>query len=155
MVKRLFKVYFFKHLRVKSKNSEGVVSFLGIDYKKFLSIKLMLKGVLGLNFFGARLLCQQFNIPCRFPLNFFNDVQLVELKVQLFSGSFLSSWGGFKNNSNYVVASLWQKTKKEYLLKISQIGFLRAARLRIGLPVRGQRTKTNAQTSRSSSRRAF
>jgi ribosomal protein S13 len=27
--------------------------------------------------------------------------------------------------------------------------------LRIGLPVRGQRTKTNAQTSRSSSRRAF
>jgi ribosomal protein S13 len=148
MIKRLFKVDYSKYLVVKIKSAKGVVSFLGTDYKALLPIQLMLKRILGFNFFGIRLLCQQFNIPCRFPLNFFNDVQLVELKTRLLTGSFLVLGSGTKNNSNYVVGSLWQKAKKEYLLKISQTGFLRAARLRVGLPVRNQRTKTNAQTSR-------
>lgn len=147
MIKRLFKLC-SRSLVSKNSNSD-FVNFLGVDYKSTLSINYILKSIFGLNFFGLRLLCRQFNIPVSLPLVFFNSVQLVDFKSLLLSGSFLTQ-GSFnsKGLSNYLVGSLQKKAQKECLLKIRQIGFLRAVRLRKGLPVRGQRTKTNAQTSR-------
>lgn len=154
MIKRLFKVYCFKYLLAENRTF-GVINFLGVDYKSILPIKYILKKIFGLNFFGLRLLCQQFNIPCRLPLILFNEVQLVELKSLLFSGSFLSLGGFYSySSSNYLVGSSLEKSEREHLLKMRQTGFLRASRFRRGLPVRGQRTKTNAKTSRRSFGRA-
>jgi ribosomal protein S13 len=150
MIKRLSIFYSFKFLVVKSINTKNVISFLGVEYKAVFPVKLILKTISGVNFFGLLLLCKQFNIPCSLPLTFFNEVQLVELKTLVLRGSFLSL-GGFhisKRISNYCVSSLHKKTEKEHIVGICQTGFLRAIRIRCGLPVRGQRTKTNAQTSR-------
>jgi small subunit ribosomal protein S13 len=122
------------------------VNFLGVDYKSTLSIKLILKSILGISFFGLKLVCQQFNISQRLPLVLFNGAQLVELKSLLFSSSFFSF--NFKRSSNYLVGDFYKKAAKEYLIEIRQTGFLRALRFRKGLPVRGQRTKTNARTCR-------
>jgi small subunit ribosomal protein S11 len=148
MIKRLFKVYYSTYLVLGSRKPFDTVNFLGIDYKGRLSIKLILKKILGINFFGLILLCNQFNIPNRLPIGFFNEVQLVDFKSLLFSGSFLALRGYQKNKIRYFIGASWEKKEKEHLLKIRQTGFLRAIRLRKGLPVRGQRTKTNAQTAR-------
>ena len=151
MIKRLSSGYSSKFLVVKNKNTKNIINFLGVEHKVVSSVKLLLKTILGVNFFGLRLLCQQFNIPCSLPLVFFNDVQLIELQTRIFRGSFLSLGCGYsrKRILNYCVSSIYKKREKEHLVSISQTGFLRAARMRLGLPVRGQRTKTNAQTSRS------
>jgi ribosomal protein S13 len=150
MIKRLCSVYSLKFLVVKSINPKNVINFLGVEHKAVFSVKLILKKISGLNFFGLRLLCQQFNIPCSLPLVFFNDIQLIELKTLLLSGSFLSLGGCSirKRFSGYLVSFTYKKRKKEHLVRIRHIGFLRAIRIRCGLPVRGQRTKTNAKSSR-------
>jgi ribosomal protein S13 len=157
MIKRVFKVYCCIGLVNKSIGLNRVVSFFGTDYMSLLPIKLILKKILGLNFFGIFLLCDQFNIPTDLPIAFFKDIQLIELKASLLGGSFLVSGSGsnfISVGSNFCIGSFLEKTENGFLRKINQIGFLRFRRLRFGLPVRGQRSKTNARTSQRSVVRA-
>jgi ribosomal protein S13 len=154
MIKRVFKNFRYINKKVKVNK---VVRFLGREYSRILPLSNVLNGVQGFNSFGVKLLCKQFNIPINLPIGLFKDVQLVELKTVLFSGSFLSSYLGFDDNRrlHFSIGKLWKKAYINSFFKMSQIGFLRFGRLLKGLPVRGQRTKTNASTCRRSSARSF
>ena len=152
MLKRVSKVYFWVELSKPNIFASTIVNFLSKDYSSELSIKLMLKRIKGIHFFLIQLLCKQFNISCTIPISFFKEAQLIDLKAAVLNGSFLSVGRNFHNKSSfrYRIGLIWEKMEKESLWEMKQIGFSRFNRLRAGLPVRGQRTKTNSQTCRRS-----
>jgi ribosomal protein S13 len=152
MVKRVCKISYFKiPLKKSSAYRNKVISFLGKDYRAVTRIEYVFHNILGLGSFFIKLICKQFNITSKLFIGFFTDDQLIELKDILFNGSFLV----FNKFSFFGIAGFWKKKYINSFLFIKQAGFLRFSRLCNGLPVRGQRTKTNAQRCRRSVARSI
>jgi small subunit ribosomal protein S13 len=144
MVKRIYKVHYSNSYTIKvTTSSIIIVRFIGKDYDSNLPVSKVLKDIVGLGFFSVYMACKQLNVSPNLSIGFFSDSQINGMKNMLL------------NNSFRVIGNTFKKILQNHFSLKLKLGFVRYRRLRIGLPVRGQRTKTNAQTCRSSTARSI
>ena len=98
-----------------------------------------LKNIYGIGKFRSSLICKQ--------LGFSNN-----LKIEDLSNEQISQLLKLIENSDLIITSDLKKLKNSVMVKLVSIKSYRGLRKIKGLPIRGQRTHTNAKTARKNRR---
>lgn len=108
--------------------------FLGITLNENLVCSRALSSLYGIGIVQATLLCNQIGVSKYLKLKQLTEEQLTSLKMVI--------------EASYVLGSDLIKVEKNNIEVLKKINCYRGFRHRVGLPVRGQRTHTNASTVR-------
>ncbi|WP_343189881.1 30S ribosomal protein S13 [Buchnera aphidicola (Astegopteryx bambusae)] len=102
---------------------------INIDNRKHVNIALSM--IYGIGRSRANYICKDLKISCFAKIGSLHDKQLDMLREKV---------------SKFVVEGDLRRTTKLCIKRLMDLGCYRGLRHRRGLPVRGQRTKTNART---------
>ncbi|WP_343188149.1 30S ribosomal protein S13 [Buchnera aphidicola (Ceratoglyphina bambusae)] len=102
---------------------------VNIDDNKHVNIALSM--IYGIGISRANYICKNLNIEYSNKIGSLNDKELDLLR---------------ENVAKFIVEGDLRRTKKMCIKRLMDLGCYRGLRHRKGLPVRGQRTKTNART---------
>lgn len=134
---------FLKERKIQNfhQNLNGTVRLLGRVVKKRVRLGNFLLEVEGIGPSLVRRICRRLNVSKRVPMGAFrgNQVEVLESAVQRVLKERSGLYGKY-----------WLKSTGGHLRSLADLGLLRGLRLRRGLPVRGQRRKTNAKSCRRS-----
>ena len=110
----------------------------GVDIPSEKQVQFSLPYIYGVGRATARQILDQTNIPVERKVRDLTDDELVRLRAVI-------------ENEHMVEGDL-RRDVRQNIQRLIEINCYRGARHRRGLPVRGQRTKTNARTRRGSKR---
>ena len=110
----------------------------GVDIPSEKQVQFSLPYIYGVGRATARQILDQTNIPVERKVRDLTDDELVRLRAVI-------------ENEHMVEGDL-RRDVRQNVQRLIEINCYRGARHRRGLPVRGQRTKTNARTRRGSKR---
>jgi small subunit ribosomal protein S13 len=113
-----------------------VVRIAGIDLKKSKSAKYALTQIYGIGLSSAQSILIKANIQLNGKLSELTDENISEIREIL--------------EKEYLVESDLKKKIRINIKRLSEINCWRGKRHRLELPLRGQRTKTNARSKRRS-----
>ena len=113
-----------------------MVRIAGIDLEKNKQIAYALTKIYGIGIITAKRILQQAKIPLTIRANDLNDQNISSIRTIL--------------EANYIVESDLRRNINLNIKRLSEINCIRGKRHRQHLPVRGQRTRTNARTNRGS-----
>ncbi len=103
-----------------------------LPYKKKVIYSLM--RLYGIGLFRAKKICRDLGLPPQISIENLTEFQKFAIADKI--------------KSEFVVEGKLEEQMKEIKNYYKSNGSIRGYRLRTGLPVRGQRTKTNAKTAR-------
>ena len=101
-------------------------------------IVIALTYIYGIGRTRAQLICKEAKIPETTKVNALSEAQIEAVRAQV---------------SRYEVEGDLRRLVALHVKSLMEMGCYRGRRLRAGLPVRGQRTKTNARTAKKRSRK--
>jgi small subunit ribosomal protein S13 len=110
----------------------------GVDIPSDKQVQFSLPYIYGVGRVTARQILDQTNIPVEKKVRDLTDDEVVRLRAVI-------------ENEHMVEGDL-RRDVRQNIQRLIEINCYRGARHRRGLPVRGQRTKTNARTRRGSKR---
>jgi small subunit ribosomal protein S13 len=113
-----------------------MVRIAGIDLEKNKQISYALTKIYGIGLITSKNILQKANIPFSIRSNNLNDQNISSIRNIL--------------ESQYIVESDLRRKINLNIKRLSEINCIRGKRHRQHLPLRGQRTRTNARTNRSS-----
>lgn len=113
-----------------------MVRISGIDLSNSKKIDYALTGIYGIGLTRARSIVVAASIDREKRLGDLNDEELIALREVI--------------ETNYKVEDDLRRSIKQNVVRLSQINCVRGRRHRQKLPLRGQRTRTNSRTSRTS-----
>lgn len=105
---------------------------LGVDVPGRKAIEISLRYIYGIGPATARELCRKANIDPRVKADSLQEDELARLAALL--------------DKDYAVEGQLRRQTAQNIARLKDIGCYRGIRHRRGLPVRGQRTRTNART---------
>lgn len=105
---------------------------MGVDIPNDKQIQYSLTYLYGLGLFRAREVCQRLGIDPTTPAGEITDEQIVAISAML--------------EREYSVEGPLRRQITQNINRLREVKSYRGIRHRVGLPVRGQRTKTNART---------
>ncbi len=123
----------------KSASHSARIAFLGQTFLATTPFKEVLLQTYGIGKRFQPQICIELNIMQNTPLGSFSKRQLMDAEQYIVTSLEPTSLG----------AQL-RKVQGEHLRTLAKLGLVRGVRLRKGLPVRGQRTRTNAKSARRS-----
>jgi small subunit ribosomal protein S13 len=115
-----------------------VARIAGVDIPSDKQVQFSLPYIYGVGRVTARQVLDQTNIPVEKKVRDLTDDEVVRLRAVI-------------ENEHMVEGDL-RRDVRQNIQRLIEINCYRGARHRRGLPVRGQRTKTNARTRRGSKR---
>ncbi|MBI5723441.1 MAG: 30S ribosomal protein S13 [Planctomycetes bacterium] len=104
----------------------------GVDIPNEKPVRISLKYIFGIGTTTALEICQKVGVDPQIKANKLTEDQLSKIAAVL--------------ESDYVVEGQLRRQIQQNINRLKEIGTYRGYRHRRGLPVRGQRTKTNART---------
>ncbi len=110
----------------------------GVDIPSDKQVQFSLPYIYGVGRVTARRILDQTNIPVEKKVRDLTDDEVVRLRAVI--------------ESEHMVEGDLRRDVRQNIQRLIEINCYRGARHRRGLPVRGQRTKTNARTRRGSKR---
>ena len=110
----------------------------GVDIPSDKQVLFSLPYIYGIGRFTARKILEQTNIPPDRPVRDLTEEEIVRLRAAV--------------ESERLVEGDLRRDVRQNIQRLIEINCYRGVRHRRGLPVRGQRTKTNAHTRRGSKR---
>ena len=110
----------------------------GVDIPNDKQVQFSLPYIYGIGRRTARQILEQTNIPVERPVRDLTDEEVVRLRAVI--------------ESEHIVEGDLRRDVRQNIQRLIEINCYRGARHRRGLPVRGQRTKTNARTRRGAKR---
>jgi small subunit ribosomal protein S13 len=113
-----------------------MVRIAGIDLEKNKQIAYALTKIYGIGLVTSKNILQKANIPFSIHSNDLNDQNISSIRDIL--------------ESHYIVESDLRRKINLNIKRLSEINCIRGKRHRQHLPLRGQRTRTNARTNRGS-----
>jgi small subunit ribosomal protein S13 len=113
-----------------------MVRIAGIDLEKNKQISYALTKIYGIGLVTSKNILQKANIPFSIRSNDLNDQNISSIRDIL--------------ESHYIVESNLRRKINLNIKRLSEINCIRGKRHRQHLPLRGQRTRTNARTNRGS-----
>ena len=111
--------------------------FITIRFKK-KTISQTLINIFNIGKKKIKFICKATGMLELAPFDCLTDFQLKEI----------SKWMEQKFKGKHSIGPLSKKNRKEHLLFLIKLGHIKGIRLKNKLPVRGQRTHTNAKTCR-------
>ena len=105
---------------------------LGVDIPKEKRIEASLPYLYGIGLTAARKILQQANVDCNRRAKDLSEEEISKITSII--------------QNNYVIEGDLRREISQNIKRLIDIGNYRGTRHRKGLPVRGQRTKTNART---------
>lgn len=123
----------------KAQKHSARIAFLRQTFPATTPFKDVLLNTYGIGKAYQPLICKELNIMPNTPLGAFSKRQLLDAEQYILSSLDPTSLG----------AQL-RKAQGEHLRTLAKLGLVRGIRIRKGLPVRGQRTRTNAKSARRS-----
>lgn len=111
-----------------------MVRISGIDLSDSKKIEYALTSIYGIGLTASRSILQAANINKEKRTVDLLDSELIILREVI--------------EKNYKIEDDLRRTVKQNIIRLSQINCFKGRRHRQGLPVRGQRTRTNSRTSR-------
>tara|TARA_B100000902_G_C27294195_1_gene908938 strand:- start:637 stop:1005 length:369 start_codon:yes stop_codon:yes gene_type:complete len=115
-----------------------VARIAGVNLPTGKRVPIALTYVHGIGSGTAHKICQELKIPLLSKLNELDDVQLSAIREYI--------------DANTMVEGDLRREKSMNIKRLMDLGCYRGLRHRRGLPVRGQRTHTNARTRKGPSR---
>ena len=116
-----------------------MVYLLETELKENKSVFLALKGVFGIGYSRSFFICKQLGFGFNLKINELSDDQIAKLLKLI-------------ESSNFIITSDLKKLKQLTTKKLIAIKSYKGLRRINGLPVRGQRTHTNARTAKRNKR---
>ena len=110
----------------------------GVDIPSDKQVQFSLPYIYGVGRVTARQVLDQTNIPVEKKVRDLTDDEIVRLRAVI--------------ENDHMVEGDLRRDVRQNIQRLIEINCYRGARHRRGLPVRGQRTKTNARTRRGSKR---
>ncbi len=110
----------------------------GVDIPTDKQVQFSLPYIYGVGRATARQILDQTNIPVEKKVRDLTDDEIVRLRAVI--------------ENDHMVEGDLRRDVRQNIQRLIEINCYRGARHRRGLPVRGQRTKTNARTRRGSKR---
>jgi len=111
-----------------------MVRIAGIDIENYKLLEPGLKKIYGIGQKNARQIINDCEISPNTKFINLTEKELLKLRTI--------------TNKNYITEGQLQRQKTINLKRLKRISSLRGRRQNLGLPVRGQRTRTNSRTSR-------
>lgn len=111
---------------------------LGVNIPNNKSVKIALTHIYGIGQKRAEVICNKQHIMAATLVNNLSDTQINNLTKEI---------------KTYIIETDLKKLRRENIKRFIDIGSYKGFRHSAGLPVRGQRTHTNAKTQRFLSRR--
>lgn len=105
---------------------------LGVDIPREKRIEASLPYLYGIGPYAAKEILKQTNIDCNRRAKDLSDEEIARISNLI--------------QNNYIVEGDLRREVSQNIKRLTDIGTYRGVRHRKGLPVRGQRTKTNART---------
>jgi small subunit ribosomal protein S13 len=110
----------------------------GVDIPNEKRVDISLRYIFGIGPKSAASICEKTNIPPATKARDLTDAELTRIREVL--------------DRDYVVEGDLRREVRQNIQRLIEINCYRGIRHRRGLPVRGQRTKTNARTKRGARR---
>ena len=110
----------------------------GVDIPNDKQVQFSLPYIYGIGRRTARQILEQTNIAVERPVRDLTDEEIVRLRAVI--------------ENEHIVEGDLRRDVRQNIQRLIEINCYRGARHRRGLPVRGQRTKTNARTRRGAKR---
>nr|UAD88900.1 ribosomal protein S13 [Gracilariopsis chorda] len=107
---------------------------VGVDLPKNKRIEIGLTYIYGIGKSKAREILQKIHINPNIKINVLNDEQIILIRKTL--------------SEDYQVEGDLKRIESMNIKRLMTIGSYKGRRHRLGLPLRGQRTRTNARTKR-------
>jgi len=117
-----------------------VVRLVGVDLPRNKNIKYALTAIYGIGLARSEEVLEKAGL---------NSTETKSLKIQDLTDGNISSLRKILEE-NYQLEGDLKRLKSLNLKRLIEIGSVKGRRHRVGLPVRGQRTRTNARTRRGS-----
>ena len=108
----------------------------GVDLPKYKRIEIALTYIYGIGLSKSKLLLKRVNINPDINVNKLNDDEIAKIRSIL--------------ENEYIIEGDLKRLENINIKRLMEINSYRGKRHRIGLPLRGQRTRTNARTRRGS-----
>jgi small subunit ribosomal protein S13 len=107
---------------------------LGVNLPDNKSVRIGLNSFYGIGNKTSKIICDKLNINVQYHVNQLTDLQINNL---------------IKEIKNYTIEMDLIKKKKDHIERLINIKSYRGFRHSFGLPVRGQRTRSNGKTQKS------
>jgi small subunit ribosomal protein S13 len=111
-----------------------MVRIVGIDLPKVKRIEYALMSIYGIGLTASQTILEYANIDKNKRVHELEDSEIVTLREVI--------------DTHFKTEEDLRRVVKQNILRLSQINCVKGRRLRSGLPLRGQRTRTNSRTRR-------
>jgi small subunit ribosomal protein S13 len=111
-----------------------MVRIAGIDLPRTKRIEYALTSIYGIGLTSSQSILDSTNIDKNIRVNELQDADVISLRETI--------------EQRFQVEEDLRRTIKQNILRLSQINCVKGRRHRAGLPLRGQRTRTNSRTRR-------
>jgi small subunit ribosomal protein S13 len=115
-----------------------VARIAGVNIPTNKRVEIALRYIHGIGPVNAKVICKQVNIPSSKRVNELSDAEVLQIREII--------------DRDYVVEGDLRREVSMNIKRLMDLGTYRGLRHRKGLPVRGQRTHTNARTRKGPAR---